>query len=135
MGSIWDTQIKIAKGMFILNFIIAGISYFIFDPWVPFLTGLFFGTIIALLNFRLLSLTLEKSVKMLPEKAQIYVSSRYFVRFLLSGIVMFISIKAEYINVLGTIFGLISLKLIILKVEVFNDSQFYKNIFKRKEGK
>jgi len=135
VGSTWETQVKIAKGMVILNLIIAGISYFIFDPWVPFLTGLLFGTIIALLNFRLLSLTLEKSVRMLPEKAQVYATSRYFVRFLLYGIVLFISIRAEYINVLGTICGLISLKLIILKTELFNDPQYFKNIFKRKEGK
>ena len=87
MGSTWDVQIKVAKGVLILNSIIAGIGYFIFNPWTPFITGLLFGTIIALLNFRLLSLTLEKAVYMRPEKAQIYATSRYFIRFLLYGAV------------------------------------------------
>jgi len=135
MGSTWDTVVKIAKGMLILNFIVAVISYFIFDSWAPFITGLLFGTIIAVLNFRLLSITLEKSVKMLPHQAQKYVASRYIIRFLLEGAVLFISLKADYINILGTIFGLISLKLIILKTEVFNNFKFYNNIIKRKEEK
>lgn len=135
MGSTLKTQVKIVKAMLIFNIIIAGLSYFIFNPWVPFITGLFFGTIISILNFRLLSITLEKAVYMLPEQAQKYTTSRYFIRYLLYGAVIFISLKAEYINVLGTILGLISLKLAILKAELFNDLQFFKNIFKRKEGK
>lgn len=135
MGSTWETQVKVAKGMVILNIIIGGIGYFIFNPWIPFITGLFFGTVITILNFRLLSLTMEKAVYMWPEQAQKYATYRYFIRYLLYGAVIFISIKAEYINVLGTIFGLISLKLIILKTELFNDSKFFENIFRRKEGK
>ncbi len=135
MGSSLDLQLKLAKGVLILNLIIAGISYFIFDAWVPFLTGLLFGTIISLLNFRLLFLTLEKSVRMTPSRAQSFVTSRYLIRFLLTGFVLLISFKADYINVIGTIIGLISFKFIILKTEVFNDVNFFKNIIKRKEEK
>lgn len=135
MGSTFDIQIRVAKGVLILNSIFAGIGFFIFNEWVPFITGILFGSIIAILNFRLLSLTLEKAVVMAPESAQKYATSRYFVRFLLYGVVIFISIKANHINVLGTILGLVSLKLVILKTELFNDFQFFKNIFKRKEGK
>lgn len=135
MRSTLNVQIRLAKGVLILNFIIAGIGFFIFNEWIPFLTGLIFGSIISILNLKLLSLTLEKAVLMAPETAQKYTTSRYFVRFLLYGVVIFISIRAEYINVLGTILGIVSLKLVILKTELFNDLQFFKNIIKRKEGK
>ena len=135
MESLQGLQLKLIKGVLIFNIIVGVSSIFIFDPWVPFITGQVFGMIMSVLNFRLLSLTLQTAIKMEPAKAQVYAGSRYVIRFLLMGVVLFISIKADYINVLGTIIGLISLKLIILITQVFNNLQFFKNIIKRKEVK
>ncbi|QUH19097.1 ATP synthase subunit I [Alkaliphilus sp. B6464] len=135
MESLQDLQLKLIKGVLIFNIIVGVGSIFIFDPWVPFITGQVFGMIISILNFRLLSLTLQTAIKMESAKAQVYVGSRYVIRFLLMGVVLFISIKADYINVLGTIIGLISLKLIILITQVFSNLQFFKTIIKRKEVK
>lgn len=95
--------------------------------------GLVFGTLISMLNFRALALTLEKAVTMDPRRAQIYASSRYFIRFMTTGIVLFISIKANYLNVLGTIIGLFLIKIVILATNLFNDISYFKKIFIRKE--
>lgn len=133
--SINQTQGSIIKKALLLNgvFCIAALPFV--EDYFPFIGGILFGVVIALLNFRLLYLTLDRAVKMPPHKAQAYATSRYFIRYVITGVVVFVSIRAEHINVLGTILGLLSLKLVILKTQLFNSKEFFKNIFKRKEEK
>lgn len=134
MGQTWDTQIEIAKKVVLLNIILGIFGFFIFSPWIDFARGLVFGTAIAILNFRLLALTVEKSVLMEPDKAKIYAGTRYVIRYLINAVVLIVSLKADYINPLGTIIGLISIKFVVLRVGLFNDKSFFKKIFtKRKE--
>ncbi|CEI71610.1 MULTISPECIES: ATP synthase subunit I [Romboutsia] len=78
------------------------------------LLGLIFGTIIAVLNFRLLAITIEKSVTMPVSKAQIYSAGQYLLRMTVTGVVLFVSVKAPYIHVLGVAIGLLSPKFVIL---------------------
>ncbi len=78
------------------------------------LLGLIFGTIIAILNFRLLAITIEKSVTMPVSKAQIYSAGQYLLRMTVTGVVLFVSVKAPYIHVLGVAIGLLSPKFVIL---------------------
>lgn len=78
------------------------------------LLGLIFGTIIAVLNFRLLALTIEKSVTMPVSKAQIYSAAQYLLRMTVTGVVLLVSVKAPYIHVLGVAIGLLSPKFVIL---------------------
>lgn len=78
------------------------------------LLGLIFGTIIAVLNFRLLAITIEKSVTMPVSKAQIYSAGQYLLRMTVTGVVLLVSVKAPYIHVLGVAIGLLSPKFVIL---------------------
>lgn len=78
------------------------------------LLGLIFGTIIAVLNFRLLAITIEKSVTMPVSKAQIYSVGQYLLRMTVTGVVLLVSVKAPYIHVLGVAIGLLSPKFVIL---------------------
>lgn len=78
------------------------------------LLGLIFGTIIAVLNFRLLAITIEKSVTMPVSKAQIYSAAQYLLRMTVTGVVLLVSVKAPYIHVLGVAIGLLSPKFVIL---------------------
>lgn len=135
VGSTWEVQLKIIKGVLKLNGVIGIVSLFLTKSPLPFLMGLLLGTIISILNFRLAALALERAVKLSPRRAGIYVSSRYMIRYFIIGTVLYISIKADYINILGTIIGIITLKLVILHREVFSNKQFIKNIFIRKEEK
>lgn len=133
MGYTWELQLKIFKYTIILMVVLALILSIFIHPPLPMALGLVFGTLISMLNFRALALTLEKAVTMDPRRAQIYASSRYFIRFMTTGIVLFISIKANYLNVLGTIIGLFLIKIVILATNLFNDISYFKKIFIRKE--
>ncbi|KAB3530904.1 ATP synthase subunit I [Alkaliphilus serpentinus] len=133
--SVKETQVNILIGALLLNGFFGVVGFFVVEDYFPYLGGILFGVIIALLNFRLLFLTLDRAVKMPPAKAQAYATSRYFIRYVITGVVVYVSIRAQHINVLGTILGLISLKLVIFKTQLFNSKAYFKNIFKRKEEK
>lgn len=92
------------------------------------LLGLLFGTIIAVLNFRLLALTIEKSVSMPQSKAQVYSASRYILRMIIVGVVLLVSAKAPHINIIGVAIGLVSPKFVILARKLLIDK------LKRKEA-
>ena len=90
--------------------------------------GLLFGTIIAVLNFRLLALTIEKSVSMPQSKAQVYSAGRYILRMTIVGVVLLVSAKAPHINIIGVAIGLVSPKFVILARKLLIDK------LKRKEA-
>ncbi|MFZ5968888.1 MAG: ATP synthase subunit I [Bacillota bacterium] len=133
MGYTWELQKKIFKYTLLTMIVIAvGMMLFLEKP-KPVVLALVFGTLISILNFRSLALTLEKAVKLPPAQAQVYAGSRYFIRFFINGIVIFISIKADYLHVLGSIIGLFLIKGVILTTNLFDDIAFFKRIFIRKE--
>lgn len=84
------------------------------------LLGLMFGSIIATLNFRLLAISIQKSVTMPVSKAQIYTSGQYMLRMTITGIVLLVSVKASHLNVIGVAIGLLSPKFVILSKPLIN---------------
>ncbi len=128
-----STQRSIAKRVFAVNAAIALLGFFFITPYPPFLTGILFGTIIALLNFRLLYLTIHRAVTMKPERAQKYTVSRYMVRYVLTALVILVSLRSPNINALGSIIGLLTIKGVIMQRDLLNDKRYFKNIFSRKE--
>lgn len=89
----------------------------------PMFTGLLFGSIFSVLNFRLLALSVQQTVKREPGKAQLYASSRYLVRFVLTALVIYVSVKAPYINVIGTTIGLSGPMAVILATNIIPRSK------------
>ena len=73
-----------------------------------------FGTLIAILNLKLLAITINKTVSMPSTKAQIYSSSQYLIRMAIMAVVLFVSAKAPHLNIVGTAMGLLSTKFVIL---------------------
>ena len=104
---------EVTKGIIIYAIIVSAISIFIPKETISIILGVVFGSVIAILNFRLLALTMEKAVDMSPGKAQVYTTSRYFLRMFIIGVVIFVSVKNQNINVIGTILGLIGTKIVI----------------------
>ncbi|RDY26098.1 ATP synthase subunit I [Romboutsia weinsteinii] len=92
------------------------------------LLGLVFGSLIALLNFRLIALSLEKSIAMPVSKAQIYTTAQYILRMTITGIVLIVSAKAQHLHILGVAIGLLSPKFVILAKTLIIDK------LKRKEA-
>ncbi|MGL5650421.1 MAG: ATP synthase subunit I [Paraclostridium sp.] len=116
------------KGILIIDLIAAILIVFLSNSPKEMLTGLLFGSIIAMLNFRLLAISLQKSVTYPPAKAQIYSTSRYIIRMTIVGVVLFVSAKSPHISVIGTTIGLLSTKFSILGKRVVVDK------LKRKEA-
>ncbi len=114
-------------------FIIAGFSIF-FREYVPYVLGVLFGLAIGILNFLQLSRTMMRAVYLPPHKAQSFARRRYFVRFIIYGLVLWVSIKSPNLNVLGTIVGILLIKFSIFITQLFNDKNYFLSIIKRKEG-
>jgi hypothetical protein len=106
---------------------------FVFNEWKALSLGLLFGVLISGLNFIDLSNTLERAVKKSPEKAQSYTVRKYFMRYIMTGVVIFVAVKVPHLHVIGTVLGMLLIKFSIMITNLFNDKQFYINIFKRKE--
>jgi hypothetical protein len=135
MEDVKVTQKSIAKRVVLVNGVIGLAGILLIKPPIPFLTGLLFGTVVSILNFRLLYLTIERAVKMHPERARKFTVSRYMIRYVLTALVILVSINSPDINALGTVIGLVMLKLVILQRDLFNHKQYFKNIFSGKEEK
>ncbi len=104
---------EVSKGICVYAAIVGVISFFISKEPIHVVLGVVFGSIIAVLNFRLLALTMEKAVELPPGKAQAYTASRYLVRMFIVAAVVFVSVKNPNINVIGTVLGLISTQIVI----------------------
>jgi hypothetical protein len=105
---------RVTKGVLIFDILVIIILLATSNFNKPIFTGLLFGSIFSILNFRLLALSLQKTLKRVPGKAQFHASSRYFVRFILTGLVIYVSVKAPHINVIGTTIGLSGPMIVIL---------------------
>ena len=113
---------------------VAAIFFFILsDEPIPYVLGLIFGSAISVLNFMELSKTLSRAVSLSPDKAQGYATRKYLLRYVIYGVVLWVSIQADYIHVLGTIVGLLLIKVVLLTTNLFNDRHYFLNIFRRKE--
>ena len=104
----------IAKGVLIFNLIVLAIFLIISALDMKMFLGLMFGTIIAILNIILLAKSIEKSVTMPVNKAQIYTTSTYLLRMLIVAIVLIVSVKASHLSLIGVVIGIISPKFSIL---------------------
>src|SRR5699024_9968060 len=115
---------------------VAIVCFFLFtsEP-TPLILGFIFGLSLSLLNFRLLYLHINKAVQMVPARAKTYMISRYLIRYTLVGVCIYISLKAPYINILGTILGLLLLKIVIHLDNLFNSKRFLKGVFRKKTHK
>lgn len=118
----------VTKGVVIFNAIIMAILLITSNFSKQMLLGLIFGSLIALLNFRLLALTIEKAVDMPVSKAQLYTSSRYILRMTITGVVLIVSAKAPHLSIIGVALGLLSPKFVILSKNLLIDK------LKRKEA-
>ncbi len=133
MNSLKQTQLSIIKAMILVNLVVMVVSFIVFENPLSVIVGMLFGSGIGILNFMQLANTLQRAVWMDPEKAKVFATSRYFIRFIITGIVLYIAIMAPYMNTLATVFGILAIKGVIYATQLFNDKQYFKNIFIRKE--
>lgn len=116
-GTTRDLRIRVAKGIIIFNLIVIAGGAVLLKNWKPFVIGNILGFMTAIINFKLLSISIERLLtkRAISRGGAIrYTGSRAFVRFLISGVVIYLSLTLEYINTIGTVIGLLSIKPVIL---------------------
>lgn len=115
-----DLVFKVARRTTIVVLLIIGILAFIFKDPKPIIMGLIFGSLISILNFKLLDNTVSKAVKMPSNKATGYTIFHYFARYIIYFVVLFVAFKADYLNLISTIIGLFTVKMVILGSSIFD---------------
>ena len=79
------------------------------DLW-SWTKGILFGLLFSLLKLKLMKTTFDKAVLMPETKAKNYATVHYVLRYLLTGLVLFVAAIEPGINILGVFFGLVSMK-------------------------
>lgn len=105
---------KLTKGIVFYDLLILLGLAITFNLNKAMVLGLIFGTIIAILNLRLLAISVTKTIAKPPTRAQIYSASQYLIRMGIMAVVLFVSAKAPHLNIVGTALGLLSTKFVIL---------------------
>lgn len=107
-------QQKIIIRALSLALILCGIFLFIFPNPKQYIYGLVFGTSINVLNFKLMCITFNKSIYMSAKRITPYMISNYFIRYLIYGVMLTVSLVADYINFITAILGVFMVKIVIL---------------------
>ncbi|MGL4605990.1 MAG: ATP synthase subunit I [Eubacteriaceae bacterium] len=118
-----ETKIMIGGGIITIIMMLFGL---LTENPLNFMLGVLFGGVFSILHFRLMQLTFQKAMAMPPAKAQKYVQTRYFLRFFITGVVIYIAIISPWLNIVGVILGLIAVKISLL----INNFYSKKNISK-----
>lgn len=106
-----ETKIMVDGGFVCLGLMLFG---FLAKEPLFFVLGVLFGGAYSILNFRLMQLTFDKAMKMPSARAQKYVQTRYFLRYLLTGVVIYVAIINPWVNIVGVILGLVAVKISVL---------------------
>lgn len=114
MSLVENTGYKITRRVLILTLIISGIFFFVFPNPKEYVLGLVFGAIINLLNFRLMTITLSKSVNMSQRQIMPYVIGNYGLRYIIYGTVLVVGAVADYLNFYTVVLGVFMVKIVII---------------------
>ena len=103
-----ETQQRILKFVTWANwivFFIASVFGFIFLP-ADFARGILFGGLLVTVNFHLLARTLKSAFTPPHLSSHNLVLAKYYLRFLVSGFIIFVLIAGHIVNPLGLVIGL-----------------------------
>ncbi|MEG0571323.1 MAG: ATP synthase subunit I [Oscillospiraceae bacterium] len=94
--------------------------------------GLLLGSVFMVLNFALLGTTIEKAIIKTPKSAKRFMILHYSLRFILTGIIIFIGFKADYLNGICVCVPLFAPKLTYFAIGFFD---FFNILFRKKVDK
>jgi hypothetical protein len=103
-----DIQARLLKFVTRTNWILlaaASILSLIVSP-PDFVRGIIFGGLIVTVNFHLLARTLKKALTPPHLASPNAILAKYYIRFVLSGIIIFVLIAGHIVNPIGLILGL-----------------------------
>lgn len=112
MGS--NYQIKIILRALIFAVVLSMLIAFIFSNPKEYIYGLLFSTSITVLNFRLMSISIQRALNMPQKKIKFFIATNYAIRTAIYGIILSVSYMADYLNFYTAIIGIFSVKIVIL---------------------
>ena len=124
-----DIQQRILKFVTWTNWILfaaAGILSLILSP-PAFARGIIFGGLIVTVNFHLLARTLKKALTPPHLASPNAILAKYYIRFILSGIIIFVLIAGHIVNPIGLILGL---SVVVASIMLATMCELKKLIFK-----
>jgi len=107
-------------------FFAASISGVVILP-PDFSRGIIFGGLIVTINFHLLYRTLKKAFRPSRLSSHRVVLAKYYIRFLISGAIIFVLISGHYVDPLGLIIGL---SVVVASIMLATMCELTKQIFK-----
>lgn len=92
-----------------------------------FVRGVFLGGVIVTINFHLLSRTLKKELTPPHLSSHNIILAKYYIRFLISGVIIFVLIAGHYVNPIGLFIGL---SIVVASIILATVCEIKKLIFK-----
>lgn len=124
MNRIQNLEIHIIKKTIKVCFIVLLILVVLKKAAFINVFGLLYGTVISLLNFLQLSLTMKKAVKMDVFSAKKYAFYRYTLRYVLTLILLIIPLKTPLLNFYAACLGVFIIKMVIFAEVIFTKKPF-----------
>ncbi|ADL13710.1 ATP synthase subunit I [Acetohalobium arabaticum] len=112
------TKVFVIKWVLIIDLILLVLMAAFFDMRSAY--GLIVGSVMSIINFHLLALSLTKAVKYKPINAGAYVFINYILRYILWFAVFYIALKRPDVNLLTTVLGMLTVKIVITIINIFN---------------
>jgi len=101
----------------VLFFLLSMAGLWFFQPDIT--KGIVFGGLIVTVNFHMLYRTLEKAFTPPNITSSNSILTKYYIRFMISGFIIFVLVSGHYVNPFGLIIGLsvvvISIMLVMLR--------------------
>jgi hypothetical protein len=107
-------------------FFVASITSLVLLP-SDFTRGIIFGGLIVTINFHLLYRTLKKALRPSRLSSHRVVLAKYYIRFLISGLIIFVLISGHYVDPLGLFIGL---SVVVASIMIATMCELTKHIFK-----
>ena len=123
-----NIQQRVLKFVTLTNWILlafAGILGFLMSP-PEFAWGIIGGGLIVTVNFHLLYRTLKKALKPPHLTSHNVVIAKYYIRFIVSGLILFILIAGQYVNPLGLFVGLSVVVVSIILATMMEATKLFK---------
>ena len=124
-----DIQQRLLKFVTHSNWILFSVASIIGIVLFPpdFAKGIIFGGLIVTINFHLLYRTLKKALRPSRLSSHRVVLAKYFIRFLISGLIIFVLISGHYVDPLGLFIGL---SIVVASIILATMCELTKQIFK-----
>lgn len=114
-------QVMLGGGIVCLLFMVFGFAAT--EP-LKFVLGVFIGGVWSILNFKVLQLLCEKAIKMPSGKVPGYLQTRYMLKFLVTGVIIYLAIINPWSNIIGVLLGLLATKVSIYVLQFFQKRTF-----------